>query len=411
MLSADNMRIQLPCESDCFSFGQIVLCERLDGSFPDASTMGIRVRGSLGIVANSMRVADVWGAVAKWACTRHDSNVPPWQPQSEFQMLLSRLEVWKNSLPERLRYELFFLRAHSVSNQGQAYCYMHCIYFMSVIFLYRSYLPEVEMQRARVGDKDWDQWSTWSSKELVQVAEQVCDMLQEIRAFGLYFLRGLVPWIGFTIYTAVGTMLYFYHFPNLGDTNLHVEKRREHIVEGLLFLKDMRQAWPMADTWVSFNAWLSYANNKQVLTLPQREKIKAMQIFYSNIKTDGDLAVTPSERREMRNAIIDYGALQPDPVRQPDAESTDEQVPALKSHLNCNSTNHLQSATDGENDQASATNIDFTDPLFIAPADIDLFDTDFAFGSNMYATFADATQGFWESFPGSMDIQGEMGDH
>jgi hypothetical protein len=30
----------------------------------------------------------------------------------------------------------------------------------------------------------------------------------------------------------------------------------------------------------------------------------------------------------------------------------------------------------------------------------------------MYATFADATQGFWESFPGSMDIQGDMNfDH
>ncbi|KAF4495975.1 general repressor of transcription [Fusarium agapanthi] len=365
MLSGDKMRIQLPCESDSFNFGQIVLCERLDGSMPDGA-MGT-VHGSLGIVANSMRVADVWGAVAKWACTRHDNTVPPWQPQSEFQMLLSRLELWKNSLPERLRYELFLLRAHSVSNQGQAYCYMHCIYFMSVIFLYRSYLPEVEMQKARVGDKDWDQWSKWSSKELEKVAEQVCDMLQEIRAFGLYFLRGLVPWIGFTIYTAVGTMLYFYHFPNPGDTAHQVEKRREHIVEGLLFLKDMRQAWPMADTW--------------------REKIKAMQIFYSNIKTDGDLAVTPSERREMRNAIIDYGALQPDPVRQPDAESTDE-----------------QSATDGENDQTSS-NVDFS---FIAPADIDLFDTDFAFGSNMYATFADATQGFWESFPGSMDITGDM---
>ncbi|KAG7411331.1 hypothetical protein LZL87_012117 [Fusarium oxysporum] len=366
MLSGDKMRIQLPCESDSFNFGQIVLCERLDGSLPDGSAMGT-VHGSLGIVANSMRVADVWGAVAKWACTRHDNTVPPWQPQSEFQMLLSRLELWKNSLPERLRYELFLLRAHSVSNQGQAYCYMHCIYFMSVIFLYRSYLPEVEMQKARVSDKDWNQWSTWSSKELEKVAEQVCDMLQEIRAFGLYFLRGLVPWIGFTIYTAVGTMLYFYHFPNPGDTAHQVEKRREHIVEGLLFLKDMRQAWPMADTW--------------------REKIKAMQIFYSSIKADGDLAVTPSERREMRNAIIDYGALQPDPVRQPDAESTDE-----------------QSATDGENDQTSS-NVDFS---FIAPADIDLFDTDFAFGSNMYATFADATQGFWESFPGSMDIAGDM---
>lgn len=51
-----------------------------------------------------------------------------------------------------------------------------------------------------------------------------------------------------------------------------------------------------------------------------------MQLFYSNIKAEGDQAVTPSERREMRNAIIDYGALQPDPVRQPDVVSSDDQV-------------------------------------------------------------------------------------
>lgn len=51
-----------------------------------------------------------------------------------------------------------------------------------------------------------------------------------------------------------------------------------------------------------------------------------MQIFYSNIKAEGDQAVTPSERREMRNAIIDYGALQPDPVQPADPESNDESV-------------------------------------------------------------------------------------
>ncbi|KAF4449903.1 general repressor of transcription, partial [Fusarium albosuccineum] len=389
MLSAEKMRVQLPCESDSFNFGELVICENLDGSLPEGSRPGEQ-QGSLGIVAYSMRVADIWGAVAKWACATHDDNRPPWRPQSEFQYLLSRLNVWKDSLPKRLQYELFLLRAHSVSNQGQAYCYMHCIYFMSVIFLYRSYLPEVEMQKARVGDEEWDQWSTWSSKELVQVAEQVCEMLQEMRAFGLYFLRGLVPWIGFTIYTAVGTMLYFYHFPNPGDTHDQVERRREHIVEGLLFLKDMRQAWPMADTW--------------------REKIKAMQIFYTNIKAEGDQAVTPSERREMRNAIIDYGALQTDPVRQPDTDSNDEQVqePA-PAHSPPPSVTRSQSVSDNENDPSSAS-VDFgPDQLnFIAPADIDLFDTNFEFGSNMHATFADTTQGFWESFPGSMDIQADM---
>ncbi|KAH7159578.1 fungal-specific transcription factor domain-containing protein [Dactylonectria estremocensis] len=370
MLSAEKMRIQLPCHSDNFNFGELVVCERLDGSQPEVAPLA--VQGNLGIVAYSMRVADVWGAVAKWACAAHDANQPPWQPQSEFQYLLSRLNLWKESLPKRLQYDLFILRAHSVGNQGQAYCYMHCIYFMSVIFLYRSYLPEVEMQKARIGDREWDQWSTWSSKELVQVAEQVCEMLQEIRAFGLYFLRGLVPWIGFTIYTAVGTLLYFYHFPNPGDGPSQIEYRRERIVEGCLFLKDMRQAWPMADTW--------------------REKIQAMQLFYSNIKTEGDQAVTPGERREMRNAIIDYGALQPDPVRQPDIESNEESMADVE---------EVVSRSDDLEFNAQGMN-------FIAPADIDLFDTNLEFGSSMQAAFADATHGFWESFPGSMDIQADL---
>lgn len=44
---------------------------------------------------------------------------------------------------------------------------------------------------------------------------------------------------------------------------------------------------------------------------------------------------------------------------------------------------------------------------FVAPADIDLFDTHFEMGT-MHAAFADATQGFWESFPGSMDIQNDL---
>lgn len=45
---------------------------------------------------------------------------------------------------------------------------------------------------------------------------------------------------------------------------------------------------------------------------------------------------------------------------------------------------------------------------FLGPADIDLFDTsNLEFASSMQAAFADATQGFWESFPGSMDIQAD----
>jgi hypothetical protein len=79
----------------------------------------------------------------------------------------------------------------------------------------------------------------------------VLEMLEEMRTFGVYFLRGLVPWIGFTIYTAVGVMLYCFNFPSNDDDPHLREKARKCVINGCTFLKDMKTQWPMAETWVS----------------------------------------------------------------------------------------------------------------------------------------------------------------
>lgn len=42
----------------------------------------------------------------------------------------------------------------------------------------------------------------------------------------------------------------------------------------------------------------------------------------------------------------------------------------------------------------------------VPPADYDLFDTHFDIDSAMQASFADATQGFWEGFPGNVEVSG-----
>lgn len=85
----------------------------------------------------------------------------------------------------------------------------------------------------------------------------VLEMLEEMRTFGVYFLRGLVPWIGFTIYTAVGVMLYSVNFPSGEDDPRIVEKARERVIQGCTFLKEMKTQWPMAATWVSTSLLLS----------------------------------------------------------------------------------------------------------------------------------------------------------
>jgi hypothetical protein len=207
-LTAEDMAIQLPCEQQDFVFGRGVCLERLDGK---VMMPQIYPKGELGIVAYSMRVANIWGRVARWACSDVVTAEFPWSQTSEFQHLLYDLGEWKRSLPDRLQYDLFSLHSHNAVEQGQAYCYMHCIYSMSYMFLHRAYVPvlgpqsgALETHRAYTeSPEQFKNWQKTARRELFRESTLVLEMLDEMRSFGVYFLRGLVPWIGFTIYTAV----------------------------------------------------------------------------------------------------------------------------------------------------------------------------------------------------------------
>lgn len=272
-LTARDMAIQLPCEKEDFVFGIPVTTPRLNGARSLVPQHG-QPDGHLGIIAYSMRVANIWGKVARWACSDEVGAEVPWSPTSAFQSLISELSEWLKQLPDRLQYDLFLLQSHNAVDQGQAYCYMHSIYFMSRMFLHRAYLPVLgpgssghadgynttnsNPNNPGINDADEASWKTWkktSRRELFREATMVLDMLDEMRAFGVYFLRGLVPWIGFTIYTAVGVMLYSSHFPSPEDDPQLVERGRERVMRGCSFLSEMGNQWPMAVQWVSTIRW------------------------------------------------------------------------------------------------------------------------------------------------------------
>lgn len=246
-LAAEDMAIQLPCERDAFIFGIPVVTERLSGQL--VTPRYPQPTGELGIIAYSMRAANIWGKVARWACSDVVKRELPWAETSEFQRLLHDLAEWKKSLPDRLQYDPFTLQSHNAMDQGQAYCYMHCIYFMSSMFLYRAYLPVPGRHSGT--DSTPKSWQIMSRRELFKESTTVLQMLDEMRSFGVYFLRGLVPWIGFTIYTAVGVMLYSHHFPSGDDDPKIAETARERVVRGCDTIKEMQEQWPMAQKWVS----------------------------------------------------------------------------------------------------------------------------------------------------------------
>ena len=254
-LSADEMRIQLPCDTDYFYFGEPVHCETIQGAMMGSITTC--ATGRLGILAYTMLVSDIWGAVAQWVGLPRDNHESLGDSQFEAQRLLNLLNQWRTALPYRLQYEVFTLRAQHVSHQGQAFCYMHAVYFMSIMFLHRAFLPEPESlwypDRGLKRNRSPQEWQQRSRGELLQASSQVCEMFEEIQDYGLVFLRGLVPWNGFTIYSAIGILLYFHYFPDDADNQDLSVSIGNHITKGCSFLKQMRDLWPMADAWVSVN--------------------------------------------------------------------------------------------------------------------------------------------------------------
>jgi hypothetical protein len=412
-LNASDMAIQLPCEKEAFVFGEPTCTQRLDGSVHMPS-IALPI-GDIGIIGYSMRVANIWGKVARWACTEDFKTELPWSPSSQFQQLIYELERWKNNLPTRSRYDLFSLHSHNAVEQGQAYCYMHSIYFMSYMFLHRAYLPVLgPQQNGTVGEETpnsyndhtemWKNWQKTSRRELFKEATMVLEMLEEMRTFGVFFLRGLVPWIGFTIYTAVGVMLYSFNFPSGEDDPRIVEKARERVIQGCTFLKEMKTQWPMAATWF--------------------ETIKRMQVYYRSVLGQDGQPASPEERKALRRAMIDYGALQPSPVQKPNEGNKGPDTTIVQTVISPPpQENKFLSVTMGpaepmvtpptatstpngynnNNNNAYSWNT----PNAIPPLELDeafSFEGFDLSNADMEEIMMNATQDFWASFPGEVGV-------
>lgn len=403
-LTASDMAIQLPCERESFVFGEPTCTEQLDSSIHmPPVTLPI---GELGIIGYSLRAANVWGKVARWACSDDIRTELPWSPSSQFQQLIYELERWKKSLPERLQYDLFALHSHNAVEQGQAFSYMHCIHFMSYMFLHRAYLPVLGPQQNGGGADEtpdsynehrdmWKSWQKTSRKELFNEATMVLEMLEEMRTFGVFFLRGLVPWIGFTIYTSVGVMLYCFNFPTGDDDPRMREKARRCVINGCTFLKEMKTQWPMAETWF--------------------ETIKRMQAYYRSATGQGE-AASPEERQALRRAMIDYGALQPSPVQKPVDSSntldtsgvTTRISPVMSKHdMPMHNQNLVTPPT------TAPTPIDYTASFAWADVNVPPLEADETFNLDSFdlsnaeleEMMINATQDFWASFPGEVGYQ------
>lgn len=122
----------------------------------------------------------------------------PWQTESRFAQLRSRLTEFQESLPRNLQYSQRNTDTHIMYKHSLAsYTVMHVVYFLSVIVLHRAYIPFLPLRCSEpVGPLDEptfprDKYTLpegfWrdSAKELFRAARLMMDLVATCQERGV----------------------------------------------------------------------------------------------------------------------------------------------------------------------------------------------------------------------------------
>lgn len=318
-----DLTTRFPCPDNEFIIGKHVTTARFSTKplpvwAPDSHKRGIE-NEEADLFGQTMRIAELWSLVIGYVGKggRHNDRRCPWLPESSFGRLDEQLSEWDLNLPSHLRYSESNLVAHCMIGQGKAYGLMHLLYFTSLLYLHRDYIPflpplDYNPRNGPIdGESLWhpnqsgveivppnpDWWKT-SADTCFRSANAVTDMLINLSR---HASRLTNPFAGYAILTA-GTMhihLWFWplHAP-------YVKNVGEYLASDTKILNELKQTWSISQQWCqalnTHYALNSFIHDKDSATVmaPPLHLVRAglMKIININANESSDQSTKPPSR-------------------------------------------------------------------------------------------------------------------
>ncbi|KAF7562063.1 hypothetical protein G7046_g2074 [Stylonectria norvegica] len=242
MLTSATLYTHWPISEEDFAFGE--------PSTRPHGTDGDQVRGF-----------DIWARILKWVVSGGrrlpGMSLPanhPWADGSPWCNLYRELQAWRGQQDKRLHYAEGHAKKHAALGQAEAFGFLNLIYYISLIFLLREYvpfLPAPESEPAGPVDPPLlpapapSGWWHDRADELFTSAAKIPLLLQELKDANASLET---PFAGFCAFSAATMNLYVSSFPNMNlkrsaDTSFDVA------VLNLRLLDRFRAVWPMGEGW------------------------------------------------------------------------------------------------------------------------------------------------------------------
>jgi hypothetical protein len=255
-LPLESMVIHLPVGEEDFAFGATRNQETLSFS------PGHEFSSMDSYYCALVKGFDIWANILKIIINggRRQPNMArpencPWVPGSPWNILFEKLQAWRRSQSERLKYPNTDIAVHVSLGRGEAFGYLNLIYFVSLLFLHREYIPFLPTLESEprgpvdppllqaVAPHNW--WSR-NASELFQAAASITEMLNTLDEVDASLLT---PFAGFCAFSAATMNIYVLNFPRM---NLNRSANmRNYIDQNIDYMNRFNGIWKMGKGWVS----------------------------------------------------------------------------------------------------------------------------------------------------------------
>ncbi|KAF7561193.1 hypothetical protein G7046_g2954 [Stylonectria norvegica] len=263
MFNLENMELSLPLNDAEFAFGPGSAIVPL--SYHDAVTSAQQVPYGTGdFFLVTIRGLHIWSKVHTWKAEggRKQPRMTepehcPWRDTSDWAVMKKELMAWRESQDPKLRYPETKAAVHVHLRQAEKFGYINLIYYVSLMFLCREYIPFAPVgetkprgpiERPLLKDVGPDIFWSQNLVELFYAATQISNILKDLRLAGSPIHT---PFTGLCAFSSALMGRYAAAFPAfMGFSDSEVEAAERQAAETSADLASVGRVWKIANEWI-----------------------------------------------------------------------------------------------------------------------------------------------------------------
>ncbi|KAL1883386.1 hypothetical protein VTK73DRAFT_8953 [Phialemonium thermophilum] len=249
-LSASDITTLLPCNEEDFANGvEPPSRAALQDTPPALQNPNLITDKCRSLFASLVQSHYLWGVVSRRAVSGGKSSYP-WEPESGYAKIASRLKEWEDALPASHKWHPQLLKKYKASGEDLAYLGLVMIIRLANIVLRKAYLNEIIACATGKSVPAMQQYWINMSRDLFENVRQLYEPIDKHFQEKTSEDGKAVLMTAFNVYSCGTLACYLLHYPYICPDSSITEQGPVMLQRCVRILEECQHLWPLASRWL-----------------------------------------------------------------------------------------------------------------------------------------------------------------